>query len=297
MSDKKATLKCDMCGEKTSKPFRTLKGKVACKPECAGFILAELARSTPRKSPKDKTQKQIRGQMLRDNKALGVNFIPVVPTPVPFLLSDLDKIRPTTEAGWGQVEFERNIFHVHEITLLVKVDSERAPRVFGHMINVMAYTDPELGLLLRPNVGGVKATMADFPKAISIAKRAPDKRHEVEEVPAPKYKKEPIAPKELTPVEGASFGNMCQDPSSKRYWLVESMAKGGTPKEIVKRAAKLSVEAGYFENEDAYLQSMPSNPMAISKMFTWWKDKLNKAGIRHRILEVEGQWNVDLVKR
>jgi hypothetical protein len=221
------------------------------------------------------------------------------PEPVPLKLPPGTQVKPTKVPGWGRVQVYRNLYHVDEITILMKVHAESDIQVFGYMRNVEAYTDPKLGLLLRPNAGGVKETFKEIRRALAIAKKSPYARRHKDE--KSKSKEQRIEVESLPPqrkvIAEASYGNLQEDPTSKRFWLIESMTRGGTAREIVKRAATLAVKAGYFETEDDYLDKMPANYMAIKKMFDWWKDKLNHARIAHRMLELEGSWTVELVQR
>jgi hypothetical protein len=272
-------------------PIRAIGGKLVCSPSCAGFILTR------------KTEEIVARIQERKTKPLKRGIVPISPDPVPITLPAGMTTKPSKTAGWGRVQIHRNVWHIDEITILMKVHPDSEVQVFGYMRNVEAYSDPKFGLLLRPNEGGVKETFDDFPRAISAAKKSPYRRRHPEvktqgdhKADVPSTKPTPVRPERKVVAE-ASYGNLQEDPTSKRFWLIESMTRGGTAKEIVKRAAGLAVKNGYFESEDDFLDKMPSNYMAIKKMFDWWKVKLNQARIAHRMLEAEGSWIVELVQR
>ena len=281
---------CAACeGPLPEDPIKAINGKPVCSPGCAGYILTR------------KTEEIV--QTIKDRKTRPVKrgFIPITPEPVPFKLPANLTTKPAKVPGWGRVQIHRNLYHVDEVTILMKVHPESELQVLGYMRNVIAYTDQRFGLLLRPNEGGVKETYSEFPKAITAAKKSPYKRRHPDTKVQANSKDVSAKPVQVPPsrkvVAEASYGNLQEDPTSKRFWLIESMVRGGTAKEIVKRAATLAVKNGYFESEDDYLDKMPSNYMAIKKMFDWWKVKLNQARIAHRMLEAEGSWIVELVQR
>ncbi len=286
---------CDACqAALPEKPFKNAVG-IFCSSSCAGFAIVQKSIEISQQSKTDKSSD-------KKNRRTPRGLVPILPEPTPFIPPAGLKVKPTKVPGMGRVEVIRNVYHIDEVTVLIKVTEETNTQMFGSMRNVVAYTDPKLGLLLRPNVGGVKETFADFPKAIITAKKSVYRRKHKDEVRSDAgsvglgESSSKVRPERKVIAE-ASFGNLQEDPTSKRFWLIESMIQGGTAKEIIKRAANLSVKNGYFDTEDDYMDKMPSNYMAIKKMFDWWKVKLNQARIHHRIVEVDNKFNVEIVRR
>ncbi len=293
---------CEGCDLPKTERFESMVDHEVCSARCAGRIIA---------GKKPKTKKHIKHRkypvkLSRENAALSVEgtdvltrVVPPNPKPVGFVMNAQDTSKGIEGPGWGVIPFERNVYSAIEITVLVKVHADGQWRVFGNMRNVLAYTDPRLGLLLRPNMSGVSETFDDFPEAARVARVRPANRHKgitdpKEEVKAVRVK----APKPVRApvvVEGATYGNVCADPGSKRFWLVESMLKGGDSKEIVKRAGKLAKEAGIFEETD--FSSMASNPSSIRDMYGWLKQKWNQKGVKGRVTESNGLFHAEVLER
>lgn len=306
MSDQELVCGNPECGKEVDEPFKILKGKVACSARCAGHILAGIAQqarlSGEKKESKGKTRQQLRNKMLRENAQLleGWNIAKPKedPTPPPFHIAPEDTVVPTKVPGWGQVAFNRNIYKAMEVTILVKVSDDMMVRVFGFMKDVYAYTDPKMGgILLRPNMGSVKRTFDDFPKAIEVAKRPFAKRVPKEERLG-EDKPEKAVARVVTKrdTDWAAYANPCQSSSSQRFFFVESMKQGGTGKEIVARADEMAAKAGAWK-KGAIIQGIGANRSNMKYMAKWLVGKWVQKGIRGKIEEVgDNVWKVELPK-
>lgn len=277
---------CGGCGTGIEKPYEEVGDLLACSARCVGIILAE--------KQVGKVEKPKSLQVVPQTQVAGV---------VPFELADADKLTKSTKhPGWGRVKFERNVFIAEEVTILVRVAEDSEWRVFGNMKKTYAYTDPRLGLLLRTSTGSVRRTFNDIPRAVKIAKTNFKRRHKEgrEEMKVERQEREhekrmhelKVASKQ---VEGASYGNVAQDNKSKRFFLLEGMLKGGTPKEMVERADSLAAKAGAYSRGEIK-RTIPDNPANIRSRFGELVKKWSQSGIKGKVVEKDGIWRVEVVK-
>ncbi len=278
------------CEVEFTKPYGIVGDREFCSPRCLGRILGQDF---------DFSEKTAADSKLKVG-VLGVTR--PVATAVPFVPQPQDQIiAPKKNPSLNRLKLNRNIYKGQEVILLVKVTEDMPLRMLGVMRDVYIYTDKSMGLLLRPNMGGVKPSFGDVPKAIAIAARPFRSRHkqgliEEKQEQAKFEKTKRIFALKNAPVQGASYGNPSTDNRSKRFFFIESMLLGGNAKEIVERADLMAHKSGIFKRGDI-TRSIPSNPANVRAQYERVKGIWSKQGIIGKVVEKDNVWRVELVKR
>lgn len=245
-----------------------------------GVKLAQL-KFPPKKRVLKRTKewRKLRRRFVKETTT--VNWNPTEKVPKSKVHDRALSLHELDDPPWRKIKFGGETFHAAEVVILVKPTPETDLRMFMSEIrNVRMYQDLRGGLLIRPIQASVESSKvqggtSSQPTAAEGAAGSTDSQEK-------RTRNVPIVLKGKHGLNPAAEG-------SKRYYLIESMLEGGTPREIIDRGARQWSRATKKPKEKFGMVATPSN---IREVYDIIISKLSKVGKKIKVVEKDGEFIV-----
>ncbi len=220
--------------------------------------------------PISKKQAKLHRKFLKQNP--GVNFNPEPKPPKHDL--GMSTLEPTEVLGWSRVKYDQESYTAVEVVVMVRPSPDLPPRVLLNMKNVRGYVDMYGSIMLRP-------TTAPAEQGGTLALPAPTEAANGSKKPAKGIRTTgPI-------VLGGTYNLNPAKEGTKRFFLVESLLKGGTAVEIVKGADKMARKGGYKKGEVQKI--ITPTTKKVTEFAQVMADKIGRGGKRVKVVVIGKQ--------